>query len=84
VTFDEIVKGGFGVVESLVASRLEETPQLEFKQKRSGADLDLHKDDRRALGESLSGFANAIGGTLIVGVKTDRPDGVDRACNPTY
>lgn len=81
MTFEELLQGGFEAVESLVADRIEETPQLEFKQKRSATDLDLHKDDRRALGECLSGFANAIGGTLIIGIRTERADGVDRACS---
>jgi hypothetical protein len=80
MTFDDLVTHGFAAVEQLVASRTEETPQLEFKTKRESSKLDLDKEDRRALGESLSGFANAVGGLLVIGVETERPDGVDRAC----
>lgn len=71
--------GGFASIENLVAQKVEETHTLEFKQKQNQKDLDLHKDDRRALGEALSGFANATGGTLVIGVRTDRPNGLDRA-----
>lgn len=79
MTFQDFIDEGFGAVERLVFQRAEETHELEFKTKVNPLDLDLHKDDRRALGEAISGFANASGGMLIVGVRTHRPDGVDRA-----
>jgi hypothetical protein len=35
----------------------------------------LHKDDKRNLGKSLSGFSNAIGGVVVWGVATSpKPD----------
>jgi hypothetical protein len=79
MTFDDLKQGGLALLEYAVAQRVEETYLLEFKQKHNASDVELHKDDRRALGEALSGFANAIGGTLIIGVRTERPNGVDRA-----
>lgn len=80
MTFDDLFQGGFARVKELIDQRVEETPTLEFKCKREPNKLDLHKDDRRALGEALSGFANATGGLLVIGVETERPEGVDRAC----
>lgn len=80
MNFDEILGAGADGIRDLVARRTEETPELEFKQKSNPQLLELQNDDRKALGEALSGFANAIGGTLIIGIKTERPDGVDRAC----
>lgn len=79
MTFDDLQRGGLGLLEKAITDRTEETYQLEFKQKHNASELDLHKDDRRALGEALSGFANAIGGTLVIGIRTERPDGIDRA-----
>lgn len=79
MTFDDLVSGGIVALEKAVTEQLEENYQLEFKQKQNPCDLELHKDDRRALGEALSGFANAVGGTLVIGVRTERPNGVDRA-----
>jgi hypothetical protein len=79
MTFEEIMLGGFEGVQQMIANRMDETLQLEFKSKANSEDLDLHKDDRRALGEALSGFANAVGGVLLVGIETARHDGLDRA-----
>jgi hypothetical protein len=79
VEFDDLEAEGITLLEKMVSDGVEETHRLEFKQKRDPNDVELHKDDRRALGEALSGFANATGGLLVVGVKTDRKTGVDRA-----
>lgn len=79
MTYEDIIAGGLQNIQKMIELSIEETHQLEFKQKQNPHDLELSKDDRRALGESLSGFANAIGGVLVIGVQTDRPNGVDRA-----
>lgn len=79
MTFDELISGGLDGLHNLVTEKLEETYQLEFKQKQDPSALELHKDDRRALGEALSGFANAVGGVLVIGIRTERPNGIDRA-----
>lgn len=71
VTFDDVV--------SLVSNVAEESHALEFKRKTDPRSLELHKEDRRLLGEALSGFANATGGIVILGVGSERHHGIDRA-----
>lgn len=75
----QIIAGGYQAIELLVAKGTLESHRIEFKQKNDPNSLDLHKDDRRALGEALSGFANAEGGVLIIGISTKHKDGSDRA-----
>jgi Putative DNA-binding domain len=77
--FADLKSDGFAVLEKLVSERIEENFYLEFKQKANANTDDLHKDDRRALGEALSGFANATGGLLVIGVKTENRNGIDVA-----
>ncbi len=77
--FSDLKSGGIPLLEKLISEKIEENFSLEFKQKASAASDELHKDDRRALGEALSGFANATGGLLIIGVKTDNVNGIDVA-----
>lgn len=79
MNFDDLQDGGIAMLEDVVQKHTEETYNLEFKQKHNPFVMDLHKDDRRALGEALSGFANATGGLLVIGIRTERPHGVDRA-----
>jgi hypothetical protein len=69
--FDELVR--------FVSAGPEENHSLEFKRKTDPTSLELHKDDRRLLGEVLSGFANATGGLLVLGVETEKHQGIDRA-----
>ena len=72
-----------GDIEQIVRDQTEENLRLEFKRKSQPDELELSKDDRRNLGEALSGFANAVGGTLVIGVGTARHQGIDRA-DATY
>jgi len=69
-------------VVALCTEHAEETLHLEFKVLKDDSGSVILKDDRRVLGKALSGFANAEGGVLVIGVETDRPDGVDRAAKP--
>ncbi len=62
----------------LVTNRAEETTKLEFKRKPS-LGTELQKQDKRLLGEAVSGFANATGGMLIIGIATLKHEGIDRA-----
>lgn len=63
---------------ALVDSKVEETSTLEFKRKPS-PDVELQKADKTLLGEAISGFANATGGNLVVGIATEKRDGIDCA-----
>jgi len=69
----------YTAVTKIVAASVEETHGIEFKRKSSPSDRELNKDDRRLLGEALSGFANATGGLLLLGIGTENHQGVDRA-----
>jgi hypothetical protein len=60
--------GGWTFVEALVSEQQEESLHLDFKRKRDPRTASLDKDDRKNLGEALSGFANAEGGLLVWGV----------------
>lgn len=66
-------------IEQLVTERAEESTTLEFKRKCDPNLVDLQRTDKKLLGETVSGFANAAGGTLILGVGTENHNGIDRA-----
>lgn len=66
-------------VKKIVLEQREESHSLEFKRKSVATEAALSKDDRKLLGEALSGFANATGGTLIIGIGTQNINGIDRA-----
>ena len=59
-------------IEAMINERREETLHLEFKTLSSASVSNLAKDDRKVLAKAICGFANADGGTLIVGIKTAR------------
>jgi hypothetical protein len=64
--------------EQTVASHEEETLHLEFKTlSRDGSQLT--RDDRKTIGEAVSGMANAEGGVLILGIETETSNGIDVA-----
>lgn len=79
MNFDDIVAQGVGAIKRMVDERVEESHRLDFKVKANADKLELEKEDKRALGEAASGFANADGGILIIGVKTENHQGIDRA-----
>nr|WP_315382009.1 ATP-binding protein [uncultured Sphingomonas sp.] len=66
-------------IRALITSKTEETHSLEFKQKSDPTARELSKEDKKNLGEILSGFANATGGTAVIGIKTAKLNGVDCA-----
>ncbi len=72
-------RNSYEAFRHFLASRPEESLHLDFKQKTHPEKLDLTNEDRKALGEALSGFANADGGMLVIGVKTAREGGVEFA-----
>jgi hypothetical protein len=75
----QLMKANFAQIASFVAEQPEENHTLEFKRKTVSDALELHKDDRRNLGAAVSGFANATGGVLVLGVSTEKHQGLDRA-----
>ncbi len=70
---------GISAVIELVENRTEESHKIDFKRKTDPSRSDLTREDKKALGEATSGFANAEGGILIVGVDTQDFQGLDRA-----
>ena len=79
--FETLKISGLSVIKAMIASGSEETQYLDFKRKADPGRTDLQRDDKKALGEAVSGFANADGGVLIVGVGTSIADGLDRAAS---
>lgn len=69
----------FEDVEKLVAGGQVENLFVEFKRKHDPLSSDAQKGDRQDLGEALSGFSNAAGGSLIIGVSTETVSGTDVA-----
>jgi hypothetical protein len=77
--FDEIVAKRYSVIDALVADGREETLHLEFKEVERPGQEYFTKEDKKRIAETLSGLANADGGLLIIGVRTEREDNVDVA-----
>jgi predicted HTH transcriptional regulator len=73
-----ILSRGTEYFEQIVADREEETLHLEFKT-LSHDGGHLKNDDKKMIGKSIGGMANAEGGVLIIGVETETSDGVDVA-----
>lgn len=65
-------EGGWKYVEELVMNRHSESLHLDFKRKHNPQTAPLDKDDRRNLGEALSGFANSEGGLIVWGIDARR------------
>ena len=79
----QLQQDGEGAVRSLCEERAQEGQQLEFKRKRNRERAELEEDDRKGLGESLSGFSNATGGIVLFGIISEKgPDGFDAAREP--
>ncbi len=67
-------------LEAMVRDRREEDLHLEFKQKADRRHGELDDVDKKGFSKAMSGFANADGGALVIGVETAKShDGVDRA-----
>lgn len=69
----------WSAIEDITSAGTEESYNVEFKRKTSTSDIELAKEDRKLLGEALSGFANATGGVLIIGIGTRQDNGIDKA-----
>jgi hypothetical protein len=77
--FDQLGRRGLAVLEELRDNGEEETLHLEFKTLADHSSGTLTKEDRRVLAKAICGFANAEGGTLIIGVSSRNVDAVDVA-----
>lgn len=75
--FDTYASGGLSHLQSLVGNEIE-TGLQDFKLFLSSNPTNWGRDDKKALSEGLSGFANSEGGLLIWGVDCRKgPDGAD-------
>lgn len=80
--FEELRRDGFVVIRRLLDERQQEGVSLDFKEKADPRDGRLSRDDRQALAENLSAFANSAGGLLIFGIEARKDsEGVDAASN---
>jgi hypothetical protein len=78
--FDQLVREGEPALHALVQDRQQEHVQLDFKRKSDGSHGSPNDDDKRTLGEALSGFSNSAGGLLVWGVDARKgADGIDCA-----
>jgi hypothetical protein len=66
-------------IDELIDDKREETLHLEFKTLSGASHSSLAKEDRKTLAKAICGFANAEGGTLIIGIETAKVDGLDVA-----
>ncbi|NPV19947.1 AlbA family DNA-binding domain-containing protein [Bradyrhizobium aeschynomenes] len=73
---DRLKKYGF---EIILKEGWSESLHLEFKTLSDASGVRLNKDDRRTIAKALCGLCNADGGHLIVGVETEKQDGLDTA-----
>jgi hypothetical protein len=80
--WDDIVARGEAAILDLCTAKAPEGQHLEFKRKSRPDQPGLTGDDKRALGESLSGMSNAEGGTIIFGLSDNVVDGADCADQP--
>lgn len=79
MNFDDPCTASLPAVLRLIDDGQEETYKVDFKRKSDPHEEGLSRDDKKALGEAASGFANADGGMLIVGIETECINGIDRA-----
>ena len=77
--FDQIRQRGLAVLQELRDDREEEGLRLEFKTLADHTSGTLTREDRRSLEKAICSFANAEGGTLLIGVSSKNVDGVDLA-----
>lgn len=78
--FEQLREGGEAEIHRLVEERQQEYVQLEFKRKSDSSHGSFNDDDKRTLGEALSGFSNSAGGLLIWGIDARKgDDGIDCA-----
>ncbi|MCJ2099020.1 helix-turn-helix domain-containing protein [Methylobacterium sp. E-046] len=81
--FDRLSKEGEPGIRRLIAERMQEGVQLDFKQKGDPRKGGFDANDKKILAKAVSGFANSAGGLLVWGVNAEKgPDGIDCAQAP--
>lgn len=75
---DNIRSTGGAYFDQIVADGEEETLHLEFKTLSHDGGK-ITREDRRLIAEAVTGLANAEGGVLVIGIKTQKADGIDVA-----
>lgn len=79
--FEDLVRGGIASILKLVTDKQQENVELDFKSKRDPGTPIYETADKNHLGETLSAFANSMGGVLIWGIDARKDDeGIDCAC----
>jgi len=67
VIFESLRVNGISQINQYVAEKEQETLFLDFKRSISGS-APMTTEDRKTLGEALSGFANSEGGCIVWGI----------------
>jgi schlafen family protein len=75
--FADILARGEPAIEEMIREGREETLHLEFKTLSEKGRFT--RDDRKMVAKAISGFSNAEGGLLVIGIDTKRVDGIDVA-----
>jgi hypothetical protein len=79
ILFEDLRSRGEAALDDMCRDSWEETLHLEFKTLAGWNGTMLTRDDAKTLGRALSGFSNAEGGILLVGIVTKKSDGLDVA-----
>jgi hypothetical protein len=66
--YDQLLAGGEGAIEQLVAERRQENVSLEFKTKSDRGTGEPNREDKRNLAIALSALSNSMGGLLLWGI----------------
>lgn len=69
----------FHEIAELCRNQIPEALQLEFKEKAAPEKPELDTADKKVIAKAVSAFANSGGGTLILGVRTEKAGDVDVA-----
>src|SRR6266516_712436 len=69
-------------LKRMITDHVKEDLYLEFKQKHDRRHAQLEDDDKFNFSQSLSGFANSDGGTLIWGVETYKKNEAAKSLKP--
>ncbi|MCJ2136695.1 ATP-binding protein [Methylobacterium sp. J-026] len=81
--FNRLSDEGEPGIQRLIADRMQEGVQLDFKQKGDSKKGDFDNNDKKILAKAVSGFANSAGGLLVWGVNAEKgQDGIDCAQAP--
>jgi hypothetical protein len=69
--FEELIDDGWSMIERWCTERRDESASLEFKCLHQPSGITLPEPTRDEVAEAISGFANAEGGVLVLGIDTE-------------